>query len=111
MIEAAKVIVPIGEGKDVEARATAAGLKAFVEPYREDGVDEVIVEAEYEGDLFEESLVVQSIGDTQYSEVQVFVPDSMLLSAEAKMQELGIPTARQVSDREWTSGATYETRY
>ena len=97
MIEAAKVIVPIGEGKEVEARAIAAGLRAFTEPYREDGVDEVIVEAENETSLFEESLVVQVIGDTQYSEVQVFVPDSLLVSAKAKMEELGIPDARQLS--------------
>jgi hypothetical protein len=91
MIEAAKVIVPIGQGNEVEARAIAAGLRAFTEPYREDGVDEVIVEAENETSLFEESLVVQAIGDTQYSEVQVFVPDSLLISAKAKMEELGIP--------------------
>ncbi len=111
MIEAAKVIVPIGQGKQVEARAIAAGLQAFTEPYREDGVDEVIVEAEDETNLFDESLVVQAIGETQYSEVQVFVPDSLLISAKAKMQELGIPTARQLSETEWTPGATYETRY
>ena len=111
MIEAAKVIVPFGQGKEVEARAIAAGLQAFTEPYREDSVDEVIVEAEDESNLFEESLVVQAIGDRQYSEVQVFVPDSLLISAEAKMQELGIPTAHQLSETEWTSGATYEVRY
>jgi hypothetical protein len=111
MIEAAKVIVPIGQGKEVEARAIAAGLQAFTEPYREDGVDEVIVEAEDEANLFDESLVVQAIEDTQYSEVQVFVPDSLLISAKAKMQELGIPDARQVSETAWTQGATYETRY
>ncbi len=67
MIEAAKVIVPIGEGKEVEARAIASGLQAFREPYREDGIDEVIVEAEDEGGFFEESLLVQAIGDTRYS--------------------------------------------
>jgi hypothetical protein len=111
MIEAAKVIVPIGEGKEVEARAIATGLRAFTEPYREDGVDEVIVEAEDEASLFDESLVVQAIGETQYSEVQVFVPDSLLPSANAKMQELGIPDARQLSETEWAPGATYETRY
>src|SRR3712207_5201803 len=111
MIEAAKVIVPIGEGKEVEARAIAAGLQAFTEPYREDGVDEVIVEAEDETNLLDESLVVQAIGETQYSEVQVFVPDSLLISAKAKMQELGIPDASQLSETEWTPGATYETRY
>jgi|SRR5215217_2848432 len=111
MIEAAKVIVPIGEGKEIEARAISAGLQAFTEPYREDGVDEVLVSAEDEGNLFEESLVVQAIGDTQYSEVQVFVPDSLLSSAKAKMQDLGIPTARQLSETEWAQGATYETRY
>ncbi len=111
MIEAAKVIVPISQGNEVEARAIAAGLRAFTEPYREDGVDEVIVEAENETSLFEESLVVQAIGDTQYSEVQVFVPDSLLISANAKMEELGIPDARQLSETEWTPGATYETRY
>jgi len=55
MIEAAKVIVPIGRGKEVEARAIAAGLQALTEPYHEDGVDEVIVEAEDEANLFEES--------------------------------------------------------
>jgi hypothetical protein len=118
MIEAAKVIVPIGQGKEVKARAIAAGLQAFTEPYREDGVDEVIVEAENETSLaenetslFEEGLVVQAIGDTQYSEVQVFVPDSLLISAKAKMEELGIPDARQLSETEWTPGATYETMY
>ena len=111
MIEAAKVIVPIGQGKEVEARAIAAGLQAFTEPYREDGVDEVILEAEDEANLFEESVLVRAIGETQYSEVQVFVPDSLLTSASAKMQELGIPDARQLSETEWTPGATYETRY
>ncbi len=111
MIEAAKVIVPIGQGKEIEARAIAAGLQAFTEPYREDGVDEVIVEAEDEANLFEESVLVQAIGETQYSEVQVFVPNSLLTSASAKMQELGIPTARQLTDTEWVPGATYETRY
>jgi hypothetical protein len=111
MIEAAKVIVPSGEGKEVEARAIAAGLRAFTEPYREDGVDEVIVEAEDEGNLIEENLVVQAIGDTQYSEIQVFVPDSLLISAKAKMQELGIADAHQLSETEWTPGTTYETRY
>lgn len=75
MIEAAKVVVPLGQGKIVEARATGAGLRAFTEPYREDGVDEVIVEAENETGLFEESHVIQAIGDTQYTEVQIFVPD------------------------------------
>jgi hypothetical protein len=100
MIEAAKVIVPSGEGKEVEARAIAAGLRAFTEPYREDGVDEVIVEAEDEGNLIEENLVVQAIGDTQYSEIQVFVPDSLLISAKAKMQELGIADAYQLSETE-----------
>jgi hypothetical protein len=111
MIEAAKVIVPIGEGKEVEARAIAAGLQAFTEPYREDGIDEVIVDTKDEEDLFEENLLVEVIGETEYLEVQVFVPDSLMLSAEAKLQELGIPTARQLSESEWTAGATYETRY
>jgi|SRR5215217_3203743 len=111
MIEAAKVIVPNGQGKEVVARAIAAGLQAFTEPYREDSVDEVIVEAEDESNLFEESLVVQAIGDTQYSEVQVFVPGSLMLSAKARMQELGIPEARQLSETEWAPGATYETMY
>ena len=111
MIEAAKVVVPIGQGKEVEARATAAGLQAFTEPYREDGVDEVLVSAEGEANLFEENLVVQAIGETQYSAVEVFVPNSSVSSTEAKMQELGIPTARQLSETEWTPGATYETRY
>ena len=111
MIEAAKVIVPIGQGEEVEARAIAAGLQAFTESYREDSVDEVIVEAQDESNLFEESLVVQAIGDTQYSEVQVFVPGSLMLSAKARMQELGIPDARQLSEREWAPGAIYETIY
>jgi hypothetical protein len=111
MIEAAKVIVPIGKGEEVQTRAISAGLQAFTEPYREDGVDEVIVEAEDEGNLFEETLLVQAIGDTQYSGVEVFVPDSELVSAEARMQELGIPDARQLSETEWAPGATYETRY
>jgi hypothetical protein len=43
MIEAAKVIVPIGEGKEVEARAIAAGLRAFTESYREDGLEEAVL--------------------------------------------------------------------
>jgi len=111
MIEAAKVVVPIGKGKEVEERAIAAGLQAFTEPYREDGFDEVLVWAEDEANLFEESFLVQAIGETQYSGVEVFVPDSLLISAEAKLQELGIPTARQLSETEWTPGATYETRY
>ena len=55
--------------------------------------------------------MVEAIGETQYSEVQVFVPDSLVLSAEAKLQELGVPTALQLSETEWTPGATYETRY
>jgi hypothetical protein len=104
------VIVPIGQGKEVEARAIAAGLQALTEQYREDSVDEVLVSAE-EANLFGENLLAQAIGETQYSEVQVFVPDSSLRSVEAKMQELGIPTARQLSETEWTPGATYETRY
>ena len=111
MIEAAKVIVPIGQGKEVEARAVAAGLQAFTDPYSEDGVDEVLVSAEEEANLFEESLLVQAIGETQYSAVEVFVPNSSVRSAEGKMQELGIPAARQLSETEWTPGATYETRY
>lgn len=111
MIEAAKVITPIGEGKEVEARAIAAGLQAFTEPYSEDSVDEVIIEAPNEENLLEESLLVQAIGETPHSEVQVFVPNSLLTSAHAKLQELGIPDARQLSETEWTPGATYETRY
>ena len=71
----------------------------------------MIVEAENETSLFEESLVVQAIGDTQYLGVEVFVPDSLLISAHAKMEELGIPEARRLSETEWTPGATYETRY
>ena len=85
------MIVPSGEGKKVEERAITVGLRAFTEPYPEDGVDEVIVEAEDATNLFDESLMVQTIGETQYSEVQVFVPDSQLTSANAKMQDLGIP--------------------
>ncbi len=111
MIEAAKVIVPLGKGKEIEARVLAAELQAFTEPYSEDGVDEVIIEVPEEGNLFEESLLVQTIGETPYSEVQVFVPNSLLISAKAKLQELGIPDARQLSEAEWTPGATYETRY
>ena len=84
MIEAAKVIVPIGEGKEVEARAIAAGLQAFTEPYREDGVDEVIVEAEDEANLFDESLMVQAMGETQYSEVQVFVPIAVVSAVDPR---------------------------
>ena len=55
--------------------------------------------------------MVQIIGEAPYSGVQIFVPDSQVRSSEAKMQELGIPTARQLSESEWTAGATYETRY
>jgi hypothetical protein len=67
IIEAAKVIVPIGQGREVEARAIAAELQAFTEAYCEDGVGEVLVSAEDEANLFEESLVVQAIGETRYS--------------------------------------------
>jgi hypothetical protein len=111
MIEAAKVIVPIGEGKEVEARAIAAELQAFTEPYSEEGLDEVIIEAPDEANLFEERLLVDAIGETPYSEVQVFVPNSLLNSVHANLQELGLPDARQLSETEWTPGATYETRY
>jgi hypothetical protein len=111
MIEAAKVIVPIGKGEEVQARAIAAGLHTFTESYREDGVDEVLVQLPDEADQFEESLLVEAIGETQYSEVQIFVPDSQVRSAKARLQELGIPSARQLSETEWAPGATYETRY
>jgi hypothetical protein len=111
MIEAAKVIVANGEGEEVEGRAIAVGLKATTEPCPEDGLDEVLVWTEFESNLFEESLLVQTIGQVQYFEVQVFVPDHLLASAEAEMQELGIPTAHQLSETGWTPGATYETRY
>jgi hypothetical protein len=110
MIEAAKVIVPIGEGKEIEARATATGLRATTEPYPEYNEEEVLIWTEDEN-LFEESLLAQAVGEQHYLEVQVFVPDSLLTSAKAKMQDLGIPEARQVSEREWKPGAIYETRY
>ena len=61
MIEAAKVIVPIGRGKEIEARAIAAGLRTSTEPYREDGVDKVLVSAEDEANLFEETLLIQAL--------------------------------------------------
>jgi hypothetical protein len=35
------------------------------------------------------------VGEARYSEVHVFVLGSLLISAQAKMQELGIPTAGQ----------------
>jgi hypothetical protein len=111
MIEAAKVIVPIGEGKEVEARAMAAELRAFTEPFNEEGIDEVIIEAPDEANLFEERLLVEAIGETPYSEVQVFVPNSLLTSVHTNLQELGLPDARQLSETEWTPGVTYETRY
>jgi hypothetical protein len=111
MIEAAKVIVPIGEGREVEARASTHGLEAQTEPYAEDGQDEVLVWTEEEANLFEESLLVEVIGEAPYSEVQVFVPNSQVELSKAKMQELGVPTARRLSESEWTAGATYETRY
>ncbi len=112
MIEAAKVIVTSGRGKRVEASVIAAGLRASTEPYPEDGVDEVLVSAKDEANPCEESLVVQAIENTQYSEVQVFVTNSLVTSAEAKLQELGIPTAaRQLSEKEWAPGANYEPRY
>jgi hypothetical protein len=60
MIEAAKVIVPIGESKEVEAKALASGLRATTETYPEDNVDEVLVWTEDEANLFEESLLAQS---------------------------------------------------
>src|SRR5215211_5672639 len=50
-------------------------------------------------------------GGKPYSEVQVFVPNSLLTSANTNLQELGLPDARQLSETEWTPGATYETRY
>ena len=71
----------------------------------------MLVSAEDEANLFEKSLVVQAIGETRYSGVEVFVPESLLTSASVKMQELGIPDARQLSETEWTPGAVYETRY
>ncbi len=55
--------------------------------------------------------MVQVIGEAPYSEVQVFVPNSQVELSKAKMQELGVPTARRLSESEWTAGATYETRY
>ena len=111
MIEAAKVIVPTGESKEVEVKALASGLRATTVTYPEDNVDEVLVWTEDEANLFEENLLAQAVGEQQYSEIQVFVPDSLLTSARAKMQELGIPDARQLDEWEWTPGATYETRY
>ena len=111
MIEAAKVIVANGEGEEVQERALAIWLKASTEPYPEDGLDEVLIWTEPESELFEESLLVQTIGQARYFEVQVFVPDHLLSEAKAELQELGIPTAQQLSETGWTSGATYETRY
>src|SRR5215217_1334722 len=111
MIEAAKVIVPTGESKEVEVKALASGLRATTVTYPEDNVEEVLVWTEDEANLFEENLLAQAIGQQHYLEVQVFVPDSLLTSAKAKMQEHGIPDARQVSEREWKPGAIYETRY
>ena len=92
------MIFPIGQGRGVEARAIAAGLRVFTEAFREDGVDEVLVSAEDEASLFEERFVVQAIGKTRYSGVEVFVPDSLLTSASTKMQEFGISDARQLSE-------------
>jgi hypothetical protein len=111
MIEAAKVLVSNGEGKEVEGRALAVGLRASTEPYPEDGSDEVLIWTESESNLFEESLLVEAVGQARYFEVQVFVPDQLLASAKAEMQELGIPTAQQLSETGWMPGATYETRY
>ena len=111
MIEAAKVIVPLGKGNEVETRALAAELQAFTESNSEDRLDEVILEASDETNLFDERLLVQAIGETPYSEIQVFVPNSQLTSAHAKLLEFGIPDARQLSETEWAPGATYETRY
>ena len=111
MIEAAKVIVSNGEGKEVEGRAIAVGLRASTEPYPEDGADKVLIWTESESNLFEERLLVEAVSRARYFEVQVFVPDHLLASAEAEMQELGIPTAQQLSETGWAPGATYETRY
>jgi hypothetical protein len=111
MIEAAKVVVGNGEGNEVEERAIVVGLRASTEPYPEDGLDEVLIWTEPEAELFEESLLVQTIGQVGYFEVQIFVPDHLLTEAKAKLQELGIPTAQQLSETGWTPGATYETRY
>ncbi len=58
----------------------------------------MLVSAGDEANLFEERFVVQAIEKTRYSGVEVFVPDSLLTSASAKMQELGIPDARQLSE-------------
>ena len=106
MIEAAKVIVANGEGEEVGERAIAAGLQASTVPYPEDGLDEVLVWTESESKLFEESLLVQTIGQAQYFEVQVFVPDNLQASAKAKLEDLGIPTAQQLSETGWNPGAT-----
>ena len=111
MIETAKVILSNGEGKEVEGRAIAGGLRVSTEPYPEDGLDEVLIWTESESSLFEESLLVETVGQARYFEVQVFVPDHLLASAKAEMKELGIPTAQQLSETGWTPGATYETRY
>ena len=54
--------------------------------------------------------MVQTIGEVSYFEVQVLVPDHLLTSAEAKMHELEVHTVPQLSETEWTPGATFETR-
>jgi hypothetical protein len=56
MIEAAKVIVPIGVGREVEARASTSGLEAQTEPYAEDGLDEVLVWTEEEANLLRSTI-------------------------------------------------------
>jgi hypothetical protein len=52
------VIVPIGEGKEVEARAIAAELQAFIESYSEEGLDEVIIEAPDDANLLPQPCVL-----------------------------------------------------
>ena len=52
-----------------------------------------------------------SIGEAQLSEVQVFVTSSLVNSAQAKLDELGIPSVHRLNESEWIPRATYETRY
>jgi hypothetical protein len=54
---------------------------------------------------------LRTISQARYFKVQVFVPDHLLAAAKAKLQELGIPTAQQLSEIGWTPRVTYETRY
>ncbi len=59
----------------------------------------MLVSAEDEANLFEESFVVQAIGKTRNARLEVFVPDSLLTSASTKMQEFWVWVCPAFADR------------